>query len=177
MKLVTVHRDYKDFSLDFEVHHDGRVVAVDYDIDSDVALAALGGEMSPVLRDYFELRDRPFNFFRDFGALGPLFSEEIVLPVFTASTAHMTDRDDDTLKQRDELLEVSGLFYDLIEYGYIFYLHPADPPEDVVRESKNKDGLSGSMVEVMQRAWDVGIYRVNFDAEGPVLEGIETHEW
>jgi len=177
MKLITVHRDYKDFSVDFEVHHDGRVVVVDYDIDSDVALAALGDEMSPVLRDYLELRDNPFSFFKNFGVLGPLFSEDIVLPVFTASTAHMTDKDDDILKDRYKYLEVSGLPYDIVEYGYIFYLHPDDPPKGVVRAQKNKDDLSASIVEVLQRAYDVGIYRVNFDAEGPEIKGIATHEW
>lgn len=179
MKLLTLHRDYKDFSVDFELHHDGRVVVVGYDIDSDIALTALGDDMSPVLRDYFELSERPFNFFRDHGVLGPLFAEEVVLPVFTASTAHMTDRDDSKLRDRAEqnILEVSGILYDQLEYGYMFYLHPIKPPREIVRGTKNKDNLSDSMIEVLQMAFDLGIYRVNFDVQAQVIENIETHGW
>jgi hypothetical protein len=177
MKVLTIHRVYNGKPLDFEIYDDGTIIVADYDIEYDMALAALGDKESPILLDHIRIANNLFKFFSDEGLLGHLFRDGAIVPKLVASTAHMTEFDDETLRERFNRNEASGLYYDLIEYGYIFYLSPVDPPEDVVCKTKNKDGLSDSMVEVMQLAWDIGIYSVQFDPDGRVFEGIEVHDW
>jgi len=180
MKLLTIHRRHGVKHVDFEIHDDGEVVVVGHDIESDLASYALGFEASPVVWEYLKIKNEPFFYFAERRMLGSFIAENEVTPVLTVSTGHITDQDDNKLTYRSKhkgLYEASGLYFDNTEQGYRFFLHKGYPPRETVAENKNKDGLSGSLVDVLQLAYDNGIYEVAFDAEGADVAGIEIHEW
>ncbi len=183
MKRATIHLICDGEPVDFEIHDGGEVVVVGYDIDADLAAVELGFEPSECLVKYIQLRDEVFWFLEQHEFFDELFSG--VEPLLTVSTAHMTEADDAALRAElashegfDEAVnDASGMMFHDLRYGYGFRLLSDEPPRDSVAESGNRDQLSDSLINVLQRAWEKGIYAINFDTDGLVLPGFETHDW
>lgn len=174
MKRATFHVECNGEPVDFEIYEDGEIIVSGYDIEPDQALAELGFKPGECLSKLLMLRDAPFGFIKRLGAFGTFFSDNEVTAVLTVSMGHITENDDDVLSGQ---YEASGLYYGTAEHGFRFYLTNSESPRDLVAATKNRDGLSNSLIEALQVAFDHGIYEVYFDADGLALEGVEIHEW
>ena len=80
-------------------------------------------------------------------------------------------------------LMIYGLLYIETDYGWIVYLPSDVLPSLSVKHSmalnQERESLSDSLLEILDSAYNERILIVNFDCDGLVLDGFETHdhEW
>ena len=91
--------------------------------------------------------------------------------VADVSTAHITASDNELLLSA----KISPVFYGRYEYGYLL---PTIVPDDTEAAGRARSaGYSPALVHLMMQARRDGCYYLKLDCDGPVIEGLRTHDW
>lgn len=99
-----------------------------------------------------------------------------IYQTWVLSTAHITKADDAVLRRvtHRQNKESEFIAYSF-EYGYRIFIQ-----EDDFEEAQGqwaRSGLSDACRKLFNRAHKMGVRYVEFDCDGPVEEGLDTHEW
>lgn len=191
MKVATLHFEIDGEVVDFEIYNDGEIVVPSADVWQKIEDNLIAEEMGFETKDkklmkiYHDFNENMFDLFKRMGIFPKVIQRSDLMLV--VSTAHMSARD--SLKfassvETDSImneLRNYGLLYIETDYGWIVYLPSDVLPSTSVRHSmarsQERERLSESFLGILDSAYNEGVLIVNFDCDGPALEGFETHDW
>ncbi len=97
-------------------------------------------------------------------------------PMATASTSHITEKDDALLTLAVNPVGAEGysgvVVYETIP-GYLIYLVPTENTEAALR----KTGFSEAFITLVKEISDSGIRVFRLDPDGPEYEGLQKFMW
>jgi hypothetical protein len=97
--------------------------------------------------------------------------------VAVASTAHITDEDNDILRRIAAFDLVTGLEPWMVAAYYGGFLIRVMMEDTDIAQLTEAVGLSNDASNLLQAAAAEGFHWLRIDCDGPELEGLPIHEW